>query len=82
METTTDAESTKHYLVEQILSYKTLFFNTAQLKVMTFLPMMRKSLCTALINIYTSRGDLLSLHPLLKCTTYHLTELTSTLWSP
>ena len=27
METTTDTRSTKHYLIEQILSYKTLFFN-------------------------------------------------------
>ena len=42
---------------------------------------MNMSLHGARVKICTSRGDSLSLLPLLKCTTYYLTVLTSTGWS-
>ena len=69
-----------HYLIEQILSYKTLFFNIVTISY-AFPSAMNKSLHVALVKIYTSRGDPL-LSPLLKWTTHHLTVHMSTVWSP
>jgi len=54
IETTTDIKSTKHYLVEQIPSYKTLFFNIVTTISYAFLSAVNKSLNTALIKICTS----------------------------
>ena len=67
-------------LIEQILSYKALFFNTVTVISYAFLPAMNKSLHAMLVNICTIGGD--PLLPLLNCTTYLLAVLTSTLWSP
>mgnify|MGYP001852393476 CR=1 FL=1 len=50
--------------------------------ICAFLPAMNKSLHAALVKICTSRGDPLSLLPLLKHTTHHLTVFISTVWSP
>jgi len=70
------------FLMKQIFSYKTLFFNVVTTISSVFLPAMIKSLCATLVKIYASGGDPLSLTPLLKCTTHCLTALTSTTWSP
>ena len=67
-------------LIEQILSYKTLFFSMITTVSYAFLPAMNKSLHAALIRICTHGGD--SLLPLLKHTTNHLTVFTGTVWSP
>jgi len=56
MENTTDARSTRTPL-EQILSYKTLFFNIVTTINYAFLPAMNKSLHAALVNICTSGAD-------------------------
>ena len=56
-------------MIQQILSYKTLFFNIVTTISSAFLPVMNKSLHAALITICTSAGDPLLLLPLLKCTT-------------
>jgi len=81
----------ERYLVEQILSYKTLFFNSHHHELQIFTSReqcttvnckMNKKSRAALVNICNSRGDPLLLLPWLKCTTYHLTMLTSTAWSP
>jgi len=79
METTTDTKSTIT-LFEQNISYKTLFLTATTINY-AFLPAMTKSLHATLTKICTSRGDPQSLAPLLKCTTHHLTVLTSTVWS-
>ena len=64
-------------LIEQILSYKRVFFNTVTTTSSAFSPAMSKSLHAALVTICTSRDD-----PLLKCTTsVSLTVLTTTVWS-
>ena len=56
-------------MTEQMLSYKTLFFNIVTTTSCVFSPAMNKSPSAVLIKIYTSRGYLLLLLPLLKCTT-------------
>ena len=72
----------QYYLIEQILSYKALFFNTATTTSSAFSPVMNKSLHAILIKICTSWGDTLLLSPLLKHTTHYLTVFTSTVWFP
>jgi len=46
-----------HYLIEQILSYKTLFFNIVITTSYAFSLVMNKSLHATLVKICTSRGD-------------------------
>jgi len=65
--------------MEQILSYKKLFFNTVTTINGAFLPVMNKSLHFMLMKTCTSKGAPPSLSPLLKCRTHHLTFLTSTI---
>ena len=67
-------------VAEQILSYKILFFNIVTTISSAFSPAMNKSLHTVLVKISTGGNDQLSLLPLLKCTTHHLTVLRSTVW--
>ena len=81
MEVTTDTKRTIT-LMEQILSCRTLFFNTFTIISYVFLPTTNMSLHARLVNICTSRGELLSLSPLLRHTTHCFTALTSTVWSP
>ena len=69
-------------MIEQILSYKILFFSILTNISYAFLPVMNKSLHVVLIKICTSKCAPLSLLSLLKCTTYCLTVLTFTVWSP
>jgi len=45
-----------HYLIEQILSYKKLFFNTVTAISSAFLPAMNKTLHAVLLKTCTSRG--------------------------
>ena len=71
-----------HYFIEQILSYKTLFFNVIITLSYVFLPTMNKILYAVLVKICTSGDDLQSLSSVLKGTTHCLTVLTSTVWSP
>jgi len=73
-------EKPNNTLIEQILSYKALFFNTVAVISYAFLPAMNKSLHAMLVNFWTLGGD--PLLPQLNCTTYLLAALTSTLWSP
>ena len=47
----------QHYWIEEILNYKTLFFNIVTTISYAFLPAMSKSLHAVLIKICTSRGD-------------------------
>ena len=56
-------------MIEQILSYRTLFLNICAITSYAFLSALNKSLHAMLVKICTSRGDPLSLLPLLKCTT-------------
>ena len=56
--------------------------NTVKTINYAFLPVMNKSLHAVLIKICASGDDPPSLSPLQKHTTYHLTVLTSTVWSP
>ena len=65
-------------LTEQILSYKTLFFNIATTISYALSPVMKKSLHATLITICTRGGDPLSLSPLQKCTTHRITVHTCT----
>jgi len=58
----------QQYLIEQILSYKTLFFSIVTIISCVFLPAMTKSLHASLVTICTSRGD--PLLPLLKHITH------------
>jgi len=44
-------------LIEQIISYKTLFLNIVTIISYAFLPALNKSLHAALVKIYTSEGD-------------------------
>ena len=84
MKTTTDTKNTikfTDWANEQILSYKPYFSTQSQPLAIHFLPAMNKSLHAVLVKICTSRGDPLSLLSLLRCSTHHLTLLTSTLWS-
>ena len=69
-------------LVEQILSYKTLFFSIVAMVSSAFLPVVNNSLRAMLTETCTSGSDPRSLLPLLKCTTRCLTVLTSIVWSP
>lgn len=69
-------------MIEQILSYKTLFFYTVTITCYTFSPAMNKSLHATLVNICTSGGDPVLLSSLLKCITHCLAVLTSTTESP
>ena len=71
----------EYYLIEQILSYRVLFFNVVTMASYAFSPVMNKSLHAVLIKI-CSRGDPLLLSPLLKYTTHCSALLTSTVWSP
>ena len=75
METTTDTKSTT-VLFDKFSATEHYFFNTVTTIRCAFVPVMNKSLCAALVKICTSGSDLLS--PLFKCTTHHLTVLTST----
>ena len=77
METTVNAMSIVT-LLEQILTYRTLFFNIVTTMSYAFLPVMNKSMHAMLVKTCTGGGDPL----LLKCTTHHLTVFTSTVWSP
>jgi len=63
-------------------SQNILFFNIVTTISYAFLPAVNKSLHAVLITICTSGGEPLLPSALLKRTTYHLTVLTSTLWSP
>ena len=74
MEIATDTNNTIT-LLEQILSYLTLFVNTVTTTSCVFLPAMNKSYVP---HSCASRGDPLSL---LKRTTHCLSVLTSTDWS-
>ena len=76
METTVNAVSIVT-LIEQILTYRTLFFNIVTTMSYAFLPVMNKSMHAMLVKTCTGGGDPL----LLKCTTHHLTMFTSTVWS-
>ena len=71
----------KHCLVEQILSYKTLFCIIVTINSCAFLPAMNKSLHATLIKIFTGGGDTLLLSPLLEGTNHCLTVLVSPVWS-
>ena len=55
-----------HYLIEQILRYKTLFFNTVTTISYAFSPAMNKNLHAVLLKICTER-----LHPLPYCAHIH-----------
>jgi len=66
--------------IEQILSYKILFFNIGTTISSAFSPAMNKSLHNVLVKISTGGNDQLSLLPLLKRTTQHLTVLRFTVW--
>ena len=69
-------------MIEQILSYRTLVFNTVTTISYAFLPAMNKSLRAVLVRICTSGGNPVSLSPLLKRTIHRLAVLISTGWSP
>ena len=62
-----------HYVIGQILSYKTLFFNVVTTVSSGFLPAVNKSLYAKHVNICTSGDDLLL--PLLKHTTQCLASV-------
>ena len=47
----------QHYLIEHILSHKTLVFSVATTTSYAFLPVMNKNLHTTLLKISTSRDD-------------------------
>ena len=79
METTTDRMSTIT-LIAYILSYKILFISIVTTISSAFLSTIDKSLHALAITASTSRGDLLSLLPLLKHTTHCFTVLTFTVW--
>jgi len=72
METTTETKNTIK-LMEQILSYETLFFIIIIAISCAFSLVMNKSLHAALVKIYTSRSEPQLL--LFKCITYCLTVL-------
>ena len=78
METTTTTRSTITLFDWAVLSYKVLFFNTVTTISYAFSSRRNKNLRAALVKICTSADDPLLLWPLLKCTTYHLTVLTTT----
>ena len=65
----------------EVLRDKTLFFNADTTISCLFLSAMNKTTHATLIKICTSGDDPLPLSPLQKHTTYHLTELTSTVSS-
>ena len=67
-------------LVEQVLSYRMLFFNTVTTISNAVSPRM-KNLHASLVTIWTCASDWLSLLLLLKCTTHCLTVFTATGWS-
>jgi len=69
-------------LIEQILSYRILFFHKVSTSGYAFSPAMNKSLRAVLIKICASGGDPLLLSPLLQLITHHLNVLTSIVWSP
>ena len=50
-------EKPNNTLIEQILSYKALFFNTVAVISYAFLPAMNKSLHAMLVKMCTSRND-------------------------
>ena len=56
METTTNIRRTRT-LIEQILSYKKLFFNIVTTNSYAFLPMMNKSMHALFAKICTNRSD-------------------------
>ena len=66
-------------LIEQILSYKTLYFNEVTAMSYVFLPAMNKSLYASLKKIWTSGGEPLTVtvttaemhHPLPHCSHIH-----------
>jgi len=68
-------------LIEQIPSYRTLFFNIVTTMSYAFSPAMNK-LHAAFIKICTSRQWPTVSVAMLKRTTCHFTALTSTVWSP
>lgn len=69
-------------MIEQILSYRTLFFNAVTVISNVFMPVINKSLNAALVKIGMNGDDPLLLLPILKHTTHHVTVLPSTVWSP
>ena len=73
-----------HYLIEQILSYKTLFFSIVTTLSCALLPATNKSLYTMLIIICSNGGYSVfhSCYDGIIAETYHLAVLTSTVWSP
>ena len=68
------------YLIEQILSYKTLFFDIITTMSCAFSSVMNESLHAVFIEVCTCGGD--PLLPLLKCTVHCLSVLTPTVWFP
>jgi len=76
-------KSTKNtYFIEQIHSYRTVFFSVTTTITYVFLPAMNKSLHAVFVNTCTSGHDPLSTSTFLKCTTHHPTVLTPTVRSP
>ena len=71
----------KNTIWQRTFSATKHYFSTKS-RPLAFLPVMNKNLHVVLVTIYTSECDPLFLLPLLKCTTYHLTVLTATVWSP
>jgi len=69
-------------LIEQILSYKMLFFSIVSTMSFAFLPVVYRSLHAVLVTICTRRSDPLSVLLTLKCTTHQLTALTYIFLSP
>ena len=80
MQTTT--RSTRTLFNRKNSQLQNMFFNTVTIISYAFSPAMNNSLHVVLIKISTRGGNPLSLLPLLKCTTHHLTVHMSTVWSP
>ena len=69
-------------MIYQFLSYKTALFNIVTTTSYAFSAAMNKNLHAVLIKVCASRGEPLSLLPLLNHTTHSLAMLTYTGWSP
>ena len=82
METQKNTMSTVTVLDRANSQLQTVFFNIVTTVSWAFLPLTNKCLRAVLPKMSTTRGDPLSLSPLLKHTTHKLTVLTSTVWYP
>jgi len=72
-------------LIEQIRSYKTLFFNSDDCELCIFTSDEQGPACHAYKNLYDHPEcslSFMSLAPLLQRNTHHVTLRTSTAWSP